>query len=66
MNLSAGPSSEITKTTVAWSFRDWEGLGKEAEASFSDRLTNKLFETAVGTVERSITANIPAVVRKLF
>ena len=66
MNLSAGPSSEITKTTVAWSFRDWEGLGKEAEASFSERLANKLFDTAVGTVERSITANIPAVVRKLF
>ena len=51
---------------MAWSFRDWHGLGADAEASFTERLANKLFDTAVGTVERSITANIPAVVRKLF
>ncbi len=62
VNLAAGPSSEIIKTTVAWSFRNWENIGGEEPKSLAD----KLFDTAVGTVERSITSNLPAVFRKLF
>ena len=63
INLAAGPSSEIIKTTVSWSFRNWTNLAVEqATQSLADRL----FDTALGTVERSISANLPAVVRRLF
>jgi|TARA_R110000851_G_scaffold101046_1_gene217008 hypothetical protein len=61
-NLAAGPSSEIIKTPVSWAFRNWTNIGGEPPKSLADRL----FDTALGTVERSITANLPATLRRLF
>ena len=62
-NLAAGPSSEIIKTPVSWAFRNWENLAVEQQPT---SLADRLFDTALGTVERSITANLPATLRRLF
>ena len=63
LNLAYGPSSEITKTNVAWSFREWKNLMLDGA---SQSLGEKLIDTATNTVERAITANVPSVIRKLF
>ena len=62
LELAAGPSTEITKTTVAWTFRKFSPLDAESQQS----LGGTLVDTFTNTVERSLTANIPAVVRKLL
>jgi len=62
LELSAGPSSDITKTLVSWSFRKFEPLDAESKQS----LGGSLVDTFTNTVERSLTKNIPAVVRKLL
>ncbi len=62
-NLATGPSSEIIHTPVSWAFRNWENLAVEQQ---STSLADRLFDTALGTVERSITANLPATLRRLF
>ena len=56
------PTQEITKTTVAWTFRKFSPLDAESQQS----LGGTLVDTFTNTVERSLTANIPAVVRKLL
>jgi len=63
LNLAYGPSSEITKTNVAWSFREWTNLMLEGGGQ---TLGEKLVDTATDTVQRAITANVPSVIRKLF
>jgi len=62
LDLQAGPSSEITKTTVGWTFRKWSPLDAESQQS----LGGSLVDTFTQTVNRSLTKNIPAVVRKLL
>ena len=62
LELASGPSQEITKTTVAWTFRKFSPLDAESQQS----LGGTLVDTFTNTVERSLTANIPAVVRKLL
>ena len=62
LELSAGPNQDITKTTVAWTFRKFSPLDAESQQS----LGGTLVDTFTNTVERSLTANIPAVVRKLL
>ena len=63
LNLSYGPNTEIIKTNVAWSFREWKNLMLDGA---SQSLGEKLIDTATNTVERAITANVPSVLRKLF
>tara|TARA_Y100001938_G_scaffold135000_1_gene196114 strand:+ start:203 stop:895 length:693 start_codon:yes stop_codon:yes gene_type:complete len=62
LELAAGPSTEITKTLVSWSFRKFEPLDAESKQS----LGGTLVDTFTNTVERNLTKNIPAVVRKLL
>jgi len=62
LDLQAGPGSEITKTTVGWTFRKWSPLDAESQQS----LGGTLVDTFTQTVNRSLTKNIPAVVRKLL
>jgi len=63
LNLAYGPNTEIIKTNVAWSFREWKNLMLDGA---SQSLGEKLIDTATNTVERAITANVPSVLRKLF
>ena len=63
LNLAYGPNTEITKTNVAWSFREWTNLMLEGGGQ---TLGEKLVDTATDTVQRAITANVPSVIRKLF
>ena len=63
VNLAYGPSSEIIKTNVAWSFREFTNLSLDG---VGQGLGDKLIDTFTNTVERSITANVPSVLRKLF
>ena len=62
VELAAGPSSDIVKTTVGWMFRKTTPLAAESQQS----LGGTLVDTFTNTVERSLTRNIPAVVRKLL
>ena len=62
LDLQAGPGTEIAKTTVGWSFRKWSPLDAESQQS----LGGSLVDTFTQTVNRSLTKNIPAVVRKLL
>ena len=62
VELQAGPSSDIIKTTVSWMFRKFSPLDAESQQS----LGGTLVDTFTNTVERSLTRNIPAVVRKLL
>ena len=62
LDLASGQSQEITTTTVAWTFRKVSTLDAESQQS----LGGTLVDTFTNTVERSLTANIPAVVRKLL
>ena len=63
LSLAYGPNTEITKTNVAWSFREWKNLMLDGGGQ---SLGEKLVDTATNTVERAITANVPSVLRKLF
>ena len=63
VNLAYGPNTEIIKTNVAWTFREWTNLMLESQ---SKSLAEKLTDTVTNTVERAITANVPSVLRKLF
>ena len=62
VNLAYGPNTEITKTTVAWSFREFVNLSLDGAGP---GLAEKLVDTATQTVERAITANVPSVLRRL-
>ncbi len=63
VNLAYGPSSEIIKTNVSWTFREFVNLSLDGAGP---GLAEKLVDTFTNTVERSITANVPSVLRKLF
>ena len=62
LELAAGPNSEIIKTSVEWMFRKFSPLDAESQQN----LGGTLVDTFTNTVERSLTRNIPAVVRKLL
>ena len=62
VNLAYGPNTEITKTNVAWSFREFANLSLDGAGP---GLAEKLVDTATQTVERAITANVPSVLRRL-
>ena len=62
LELSAGPSTEIIKTTVAWTFRKFSPLDAESQQS----LGGTLIDTLTDTVERTLTRNASAVARKLL
>ena len=62
VNLAYGPNTEIIKTNVAWTFREWTNLMLESQ---SQSLAEKLTDTVTDTVERAITANVPSVLRRL-
>ena len=62
LELSLGPSTEVTKTLVSWSFRKTEPLDAESQQS----LGGTIVDTFTNTVERNLTRNLPAVVRKLL
>jgi hypothetical protein len=62
VNLAYGPNTEIIKTNVAWTFREWTNLMLESQ---SQSLAEKLTDTVTNTVERAITANVPSVLRRL-
>ena len=61
--LRYGPSSELIKTTAVITFRNWEPL---AANNPTQGLAGKLVDTFTNTVEKSLTQNIPAVMRKLL
>ena len=62
VNLAYGPNTEITKTNVSWSFREFVNLSLDGARS---SLAEKLVDTATQTVERAITANVPSTLRRL-
>ena len=62
VNLAYGPNTEITKTNVAWSFREFVNLSLDGAGP---GLAEKLVDTAPQTVERAITANVPSTLRSL-
>ena len=60
--LSGSAATDIIKNEVTFSFRTWTTLGIDnTPPSIADKIT----QTVVNSVERNITANIPAVLRKL-
>ena len=62
VNLAYGPNTQITKTNVAWSVREFVNLSLDGAGP---GLAEKLVDTATQTVERAITANVPSVLRRL-
>ena len=61
-DLSAAAAGDIIKNEVQFSFRKWTSLDADnTPPSIADKIT----QTVVNSVERNITANIPAVLRKL-
>ena len=61
-DLSAAAAGDIIKNSVEFSFRKWTSLDADnTPPSIADKIT----QTVVNSVERNITANIPAVLRKL-
>lgn len=62
VNLAYGPNTEITKTNVSWTFREFVNLSVDGAGP---GLAEKLVDTATQTVERAITANVPSVLRRL-
>ena len=60
--LSGSAATDIIKNEVTFSFRTWTTLDIDnTPPSIADKIT----QTVVNSVERNITANIPAVLRKL-
>ena len=60
--LSGAAATDIIKNEVTFAFRTWSTLDAEqTPPSIGDKIT----QTVVNSVERNITANIPAVLRKL-
>ena len=61
-SLSGAKASDIIKNEITFVFRNWTSLdANDQPPSIADRITN----TVVNTVERNLTRNIPAVLRKL-
>ena len=60
MNYSS--NNEIIKTPVTFSFRYWDTLDTDRQ---SGNLLDSIFESAINTVSRNISRNIPRVLRNL-
>ena len=61
-DLDAAAATDIIKNEVTFAFRTWSTLDAvQTPPSIADKITT----TVVNSVERNITANIPAVLRKL-
>ncbi len=61
-DLSGVVASDIIKNEITFAFRTWKTLDiDQTPPSIADKIT----QTVVNSVERNITANIPAVLRKL-
>ena len=61
-DLSQATSSEIIRTSVTFSFRYWETLDIQRQPPSP---TDKIYDITVNTVERNISANQPAAVKRL-
>ena len=60
--LSGAAAGDIIKNQITFAFRTWTTLDiDQTPPSIADKIT----QTVVNSVERNITANIPAVLRKL-
>ena len=61
-DLTAARATDIIKNSITFAFRTWSSLDiDQTPPSIADKIT----QTVVNSVERNITANIPAVLRKL-
>ena len=62
--LNQGTNNEIVKTSVSFSFRYWQTLDKKDFGTYP--LSNAIFDTISGTVERTISANLPKIISKFI
>ena len=62
--LNQSPTTTIVKTSVSFSFRYWEQLDM-SKFPAGLGLGGKIFQTVLGTVERSLGANLPSIINKL-
>ena len=62
IDLNYASNNEIIKTPVTFSFRYWDTLDTNRQ---SGNLLNEVFETAINSVSRNISRNIPRVLRNL-
>ena len=62
IDLNYSSNNEIIKTPVTFSFRYWDTLDTNRQ---SGNLLNEVFETAINSVSRNISRNIPRVLRNL-
>ena len=62
IDLNYSSNNEIIKTPVTFSFRYWDTLDTDRQ---SGNLLDSIFESAINTVSRNISRNIPRVLRNL-
>ena len=62
IDLNYASNNEMIKTPVTFSFRYWETADTNRQ---SGGLLNDIFETAINSVSRNISRNIPRVLRNL-
>ena len=62
IDLNYASNNEIIKTPVTFSFRYWETADTNRQ---SGNLLDSIFESAINTVSRNISRNIPRVLRNL-
>ena len=63
-DLNQGTNNEIIKTSVSFSFRYWQTLDKNNFGTYP--ISNAIFDTLSGTVERTISANLPKIISKFI
>jgi len=63
-DLNQGTNNEIIKTSVSFSFRYWKTLDKNNFGTYP--ISNAIFDTISGTVERTISANLPKIISKFI
>ena len=61
-DLNQSPTNEIVKTSVQFSFRNWETLDANRQPR---SLADKMFDTVINSVERNIAANLPQVLSRV-
>ena len=61
-DLNYGTMNEIIRTSVSFSFRYWTALNINQQGP---DIFNKIFETVVGSAERSLIRNIPRILNRL-
>ena len=64
IELNQSPTTSIVKTSVSFSFRYWEQL--DMSKFPAGGLGGKILETVLNTVDRSLGANLPSVIGRLF